>query len=83
MIPKLISHSNFTFFIDFTIQENDLQMPKSAHFSLGNLIYILFIGSWAHISTCECLFPCFNYFLLEHSDVMCFGLYVARCLFAM
>lgn len=56
-------------------------MPKSADFSLGNLIYILFIGSWVHFGTCDSLFPCFNYFLLEHCDVMCFGLFLSCKMF--
>lgn len=74
--PKPISHSSFTCFIDFTIQENDRQMPKSAHFSLESLIYIPFIGSWVHFGTCDSLLPCFNYFLLVHCDIMCFGLFM-------
>lgn len=44
VITKPTSHSNFTFFIDFIIQENNLQMLKMAHFFLGNHIYFLFIG---------------------------------------
>lgn len=63
------------------MQENDPQMPKSADFSLGNLIYNLFIDSWVHFGTCDSLFPCFNYFLLEHCDVMCFGLFVCCKMF--
>ena len=56
-------------------------MPKSAHFSLGNIIYILLIGSLVHFATCDSLFPCFNYFLLKHCDIMCFGLFICYKMF--
>ena len=61
--------------------EKHQQMPKSAHFSLGNIIYFLFIGFGVHFGTCNSLFPCFNYFLLEHCDGMCSGLFICCKMF--
>lgn len=56
-------------------------MPKSAYFSQGashlhpfNWLLGTFWYLWQFI-------PCFNYFLLEHSDVMCFGLFICCKMF--
>lgn len=44
VITKPSSPSDFTFFRDFSIQENNLRVLKAAHVSLGNRTYFLFIG---------------------------------------
>lgn len=41
--PKPISHSNYPFFTDFTIEENDLQMSK-ALWGISSASLLLVLG---------------------------------------
>ena len=82
-VPRLPNNFSFKFYLLYRLRhlEKHQQMPKSAHFSLGNIIYFLFIGFGVHFGTCNSLFPCFNYFLLEHCDGMCSGLFICCKMF--
>lgn len=62
-----------------TLWRNDLPCQ---HFPLwGISVTSIFIGSWVHFGPCDSLFPCFNYFLLEHYNVMRSGLFICSKMF--